>query len=165
MIGLLFALAPVLEFNESGGCGPVSFFGGDGMDTFRVGAMVTIQDYEGHDTIELLQEEGTISTFVSDSVTTVFVDGDEVLVVDGVWSTNELHIVFDDDDSESDGGDNNSDSGGDEEYNYDTVFDDDGTGISSDNGGIEDDDAGYDDDDYYYEEGDANTEDRTGVFE
>jgi hypothetical protein len=83
-----------LEFNESGGCGPVSFFGGDGMDTFRVGAMVTIQDYEGHDTIELLQEEGTISTFVSDSVTTVFVDGDEVLVVDGVWSTNELDIVF-----------------------------------------------------------------------
>merc|ERR1712194_780207 len=134
----------VLEFNESGGCGPVSFFGGDGMDTFRVGAMVTIQDYEGHDTIELLQEEGTISTFVSDSVTTVFVD---------------------DDDSESDGGDNNSDSSGDEEYNYDTLFDDDGTADSSDNGGIEDDDAGFDDDDYYYEEGDANTEDRTGVFQ
>merc|ERR1712086_784220 len=127
----------VLEFNESGGCGPVSFFGGDGMDTFRVGAMVTIQDYEGHDTIELLQEEGPISTFVSDSVTTVFVDGDEALMVDGVWSTNELDIVFDDD----------------------------GTADSSDNGGIEDDDAGFDDDDYYYEEGDANTEDRTGVFQ
>merc|ERR1712085_130866 len=71
----------VLVFSDSGVCGPVSLFGGDGMDIFRVGAMVTVQDYESHDTIEILQEEGTISTSISNSVTTVFVNNNAVLMV------------------------------------------------------------------------------------
>merc|ERR1712194_526796 len=49
-------------------------------------------------------EEGTISTFVLDSVTTVFVDGDAVLMVDGVWSTNRLDIIFHDDHGYDDDG-------------------------------------------------------------
>lgn len=116
----------VLEFNHPGVCGPVSFFGGDGMDVFRVGGMVTIQDYEDQETIMLLQEEGTISTVASDSVTTVFVDNDAVLMVDGVWNTTELNIFF--------GGDSSDD--GDDATDDDT-----------------DDDGAHDnDDDYYYDE-------------
>lgn len=91
---LCLARTLVLELNHPGVCGPVSFFGGDGMDVFRVGGMVTIQDYEDQDIIVLLQGEGTISTVASDSVTTVFVDDDAVLMVDGVWNTEELNIVF-----------------------------------------------------------------------
>merc|ERR1712085_74433 len=88
-----------------------------------VGAMVTVQDYEGHDTIELLQEEGTISTFVLDSVTTVFVDGDAVLMVDGVWSTNRLDIIFHDDHGYDDDDDNNNgDNEDDENDERDDVF-------------------------------------------
>merc|ERR1712194_717210 len=106
--------------------GPVSLFGGDGMDIFRVGAMVTVQDYESHDTIEILQEEGTISTSISNSVTTVLLNNNAVLMVDGVWSTNELNIIFGHD------GDVHDDRGDDDNYNYD----------DDTNNGDADDDAG-----------------------
>merc|ERR1712194_760734 len=135
----------VLEFNDSDRCGPVSFFGGDGMDTFRVGAMVTVQDYEGHDTIELLQEEGTISTFVLDSVTTVFVDGDAVLMVDGVWSTNRLDIIFHDDHGYDDDDDNNNNDDG----NHGNDGNDDNDGRDEGDDVISGIDDGYSVDDHY----------------
>jgi len=115
----------VLVFSDSGVCGPVSLFGGDGMDIFRVGAMVTVQDYESHDTIEILQEEGPISTSISDSVTTVFVNNNAVLMVDGVWSTNELNIIFghdgdvDGDSGDINSGDNSSDDSADDSVDVD----------------------------------------------
>mmetsp|Transcript_11764 Transcript_11764/g.15512 ORF Transcript_11764/g.15512 Transcript_11764/m.15512 type:complete len:295 (-) Transcript_11764:855-1739(-) len=84
----------VLEFSESGICGPVSLFGGDGADTFRVGAKCTIQDYEIVDIIKLNMGEGSITTSVTNSVTTVSIDGDEVVDVDGVWTSDDLNIVF-----------------------------------------------------------------------
>ncbi|KAL7540695.1 hypothetical protein ACHAXR_010308 [Thalassiosira sp. AJA248-18] len=89
----------ILEFDDPGNCGPVSLFGGDGADTFRIGAKVTIQDYETQDSIVLLQEYDVITTSVTDSVTTVFIGGAAVLDVDGVWATNatnQLNIVFED---------------------------------------------------------------------
>jgi len=84
----------VLEFSSAGNCGPVSLFGGDGADTFRVGARATIQDYETQDTIKLLREEGPVWTSITNLVTTVWVDIVAVVDVVGVWDTNDLHIVF-----------------------------------------------------------------------
>ena len=72
----------------------MSLFGGDGADTFRVGAKCTIQDYEIEDVIKLNMEEGSITTSVSNSLTTVSIDGFEVVDVDGVWTSNDLNIVF-----------------------------------------------------------------------
>mmetsp|Transcript_21980 Transcript_21980/g.47755 ORF Transcript_21980/g.47755 Transcript_21980/m.47755 type:complete len:213 (+) Transcript_21980:1566-2204(+) len=85
----------ILEFNDSGECGRVSLFGGDGADTFRVGARAIIQDYETLENIVLLQETGSISTSIADSVTTVLVDGVAVVDVDGVWDESQLNIAFD----------------------------------------------------------------------
>lgn len=85
----------MLEFNIFDDCGPVNLFGGYGVDTFRIGAAgATIQDYETQDTIELLREEGPVTVFFENDVTTVLVDGDAVVDLDGVWSTNQLNIVF-----------------------------------------------------------------------
>lgn len=117
----------VLEFNDQGDCGPISLFGGDGADTFRIGARATIQDYETVDTIVLLGsrrtlrrrrssssssssdnsdsddveseddggiEEGAVSISVSNSVTTVFVDGDAVFDLVGAWDITDLNISF-----------------------------------------------------------------------
>lgn len=76
-------------------CGPVSLFGGDGADTFKIGRQVTIQDYEeNEDTIELLQAPGTLSRFVANGVTTIFVDGIAVVDLDGRWTLNRLNIQF-----------------------------------------------------------------------
>merc|ERR1711966_484265 len=116
----------VLELNHPEVCGPVSFFGGDGMDVFRVGGMVTIQDYEDQEAIVLLQSEGTISTVVSNSVTTVFVDNDAVLMVDGVWNTEDLNISFG-----SDSSDVGDDDTGDDYYYDESIQDDDGIEIES----------------------------------
>mmetsp|Transcript_12252 Transcript_12252/g.21228 ORF Transcript_12252/g.21228 Transcript_12252/m.21228 type:complete len:319 (+) Transcript_12252:1158-2114(+) len=80
--------------NDDDDCGPVSLFGGDGADQFQIGRFATIQDYETKDTIELVQEEGDITTSVTDFVTTVFVDGVAALDIDGVWDTSDLKIVF-----------------------------------------------------------------------
>ena len=71
-----------------GDCGPVS------ADTFRVGAVATIQDYETQDSIELLQAVGSVSTSVSGSVTTVFVGGNVAVFIDGVWDSSQLNVVF-----------------------------------------------------------------------
>jgi len=175
----------VLEFDDSGGCGPVSFFGGDGMDTFRVGrlrlgfglglAVVTIQDYESHDTIELLQEEGTISTIESDSVTTIFVDKAAVLMVDGVWRAHELDIVFDHEGDDDAGDDVDS---GQNDYLYDVDDDDDDDNDDylyddDDNNDylydVDDDDDAGDDDLIFLDDGNRNNEDddkyRAGLFQ
>ena len=84
----------VLEFTNSGDCGPVSLFGGDGADTFRARAVATIQDYETHESIELLQAVGSVLTSVTGSVTTVFVDGNVAVFIDGVWDSSQLNVVF-----------------------------------------------------------------------
>ena len=83
-----------MEFSAAGNCGPVSLFGGNGADTFQVGARATIQDYETQDTIKLLQEEGIVLTSITNLVTTILVDGVVVVDVVGVWDINDLHIVF-----------------------------------------------------------------------
>ena len=83
-----------MEFSAAGNCGPVSLFGGDGADTFQVGARATIQYYETQDTIKLLQEEGIVSTSITNLITTVLVDEVEVVDVVGVWDTNDLHMVL-----------------------------------------------------------------------
>lgn len=96
----LFDLHAVLQVNDSGNCGSVSLFGGDGSDTFIINGLgyVTIQDYEAQDTIEIVQglvsELGIISTSVVSSVTTVSVDGTPVVDVDGTWTSDELNIIF-----------------------------------------------------------------------
>ena len=85
----------VLIVNDEDNCGPVNLFGGDGADTFKIGRRVTIQDYEENkDTIELLQASGTLSRFVANDVTTIFVDNTAVVDLDGKWRLGQLNIQF-----------------------------------------------------------------------
>merc|ERR1712029_1217124 len=86
----------VLEFDHQGDCGPVSLFGGDGADTFRIGAMATIQDYKAEDKIVFLREPGTITTYTNDdeSVTTVKVNSDRVVKMAGDFKAGDLDISF-----------------------------------------------------------------------
>merc|ERR1711933_372620 len=65
-----------LESTVGEECGPVNLFGGFGADVFRIGssgaARTNIQDYEsGQDSILLLQEPGSITTSVTNAVTTL----------------------------------------------------------------------------------------------
>merc|ERR1711865_1259710 len=105
--------------------------------------------------IEILQEEGPISTSISDSVTTVFVNNNAVLMVDGVWSTNELNIIFgrdgdvDGDSGDIISGDNSSDDSADDSVDvddddneHDDDHDDNYNYDDDTNNGDADDDAG-----------------------
>ena len=78
---------------------PVEVYGFYGDDvlivTFNIGRRVTIQDYEENkDTIELLQASGTLSRFVANDVTTIFVDSIAVVDLDGQWDLGQLNIQF-----------------------------------------------------------------------
>lgn len=88
-----------LESTVGEGCGPVNLFGGFGADIFRIGGSVaraTIQDYESDkDTILLLRESGSVTTSISNSVTTILVEGVPVASLDGNWSDSDLNISFD----------------------------------------------------------------------
>lgn len=89
----------MLEFDAQGACGHVSLFGGDGADTFRIGASATIQDYKPEDTIVLLQDPGRIKTITYYSHTYVFVGrwglwNPPVVNIAGDWDKDDLNISF-----------------------------------------------------------------------
>lgn len=84
----------MLEFDAPGTCGPVCLFGGDGADTFRIGAMAMIQDYKVDDTIVLLREKGAITASIEKMVTTVRVDGEKVVKIAGHWGASDLNVLF-----------------------------------------------------------------------
>merc|ERR1712194_95912 len=83
----------VLEFNNSGNCGPVYLFGGWGADTFRIGAFATVQDYdEGEDVIRLLGVSGRLTTSFANDMTTISANDVAVVAAAGQWNLNQLNI-------------------------------------------------------------------------
>ena len=75
-------------------CGPVSLFGGEGADIFRIGKVATIQDYEPEDTIELVQAAGTVSRDIIGAKTIVNVNGSPAVILDGEYELLDLNILF-----------------------------------------------------------------------
>ena len=75
-------------------CGQVTLFGGDDADTFRVGDVAVIGDYEEIDTIILIRTQGTLSRRVIGDKTTVRVDGSPAVILEGEWDLSSLNIVF-----------------------------------------------------------------------
>jgi len=75
-------------------CGQVTLFGGDDEDTFRVGDVAVIGDYEAIDTIILIRSQGTLSRRVIGDKTTVRVDGSPAVILEGQWDLSSLNIVF-----------------------------------------------------------------------
>ncbi|EJK74535.1 hypothetical protein THAOC_03780 [Thalassiosira oceanica] len=75
-------------------CGQVTLFGGDDEDTFRVGDVAVIGDYEAIDTIILIRSQGTLSRRVIGDKTTVRVDGSSAVILEGQWDLSSLNIVF-----------------------------------------------------------------------
>merc|ERR1711862_628912 len=93
------SMATTLKSTVGEECGPVNLFGGFGADVFRIGgsgaARTNIQDYEsGQDSILLLQESGSVTTSVTNAVTTVLVDSVPVVYLDGAWADSDLEVHF-----------------------------------------------------------------------
>ena len=83
-------------FGSSSGqsCGQVTLFGGDDADTFRVGDVAVIGDYEAIDTIILWRTEGALSLQVDGDKTTVKVDDSPAVILEGEWDLSSLNIMF-----------------------------------------------------------------------
>ncbi|EJK44026.1 hypothetical protein THAOC_37471, partial [Thalassiosira oceanica] len=75
-------------------CGQVTLFGGDDADTFRVGDVAVIGDYEEIDTIILWRSQGILSRQVIGDKTTVKVDDSPAVILEGEWDLLSLNIVF-----------------------------------------------------------------------
>ena len=94
--------ADTLQYMGGEICGKVTLFGGDDADTFRVGDVAVIGDYEAIDTIILIRSQGTLSRQVIGDKTTVMVDGSPAVILEGEWDLSSLNIEFEEPTSRDD---------------------------------------------------------------